>query len=47
MNDYINQAQGLVLGQLGPVWGPPAWSVTTALVSIVLVLVPLLLTVLN
>ncbi len=46
MNDYVNQAQALVQGQLGPVWGPPAWSVTTALASILLVLVPLLLTVL-
>jgi len=46
LNDYVNQAQALVQGQLGPVWGPPAWSVTTALASILLVLVPLLLTVL-
>jgi NADH-quinone oxidoreductase subunit H len=46
LNEYVTQAQGLVNAQLGPVWGPPAWSFTTALVGIVLVLVPLLLTVL-
>ena len=46
MTDYVNHAQGFVNTQLGPVWGPPAWSVTTALVGIVLVLVPLLLVVL-
>ena len=46
MNEYVTQAQGFVNAQLGPAWGPPAWSVTTALVSIVLVLVPLLLVVL-
>jgi len=46
LNEYVTQAQGFVNAQLGPAWGPPAWSVTTALVSIVLVLVPLLLVVL-
>jgi len=46
LNEYVNQAQGFVNAQLGSVWGPPAWSVTTALASIVLVLVPLLLVVL-
>jgi NADH-quinone oxidoreductase subunit H len=46
LNDYLQQAQGFVNHQLGPVWGPPAWSFTTALVSIMMVLVPLLLTVL-
>ena len=46
MNEYVSQAQGYVQSQLGPVWGPPAWSVTTAVASILMVLVPLLLTVL-
>jgi NADH-quinone oxidoreductase subunit H len=40
------QAQGWVQGQLGPVWGPPAWSVVTAGFGALVVLGPLLLVVL-
>ncbi len=46
MNSLINLAQGLVHQQAGPVWGPPAWTVTTALAGAALVIIPLLLTVL-
>ncbi len=42
MNELLSQAQGFVEGQLGSVWGPPAWSFTVALAGIVMVLVPLL-----
>jgi len=40
--DYVNQAQGWVNGQLGTVWGPPAWSVATALFGAAVVIGPLL-----
>ena len=46
MIDYVNQAQGWVNGQLGSVWGPPAWSVATALFGAAVVIGPLLLVVL-
>jgi NADH-quinone oxidoreductase subunit H len=46
VNEYITQAQGWMQGQLGPVWGPPAWTFTTAAVGAALVLGPLLLIVL-
>ena len=42
MIDYVNQAQGWVNGQLGTVWGPPAWSVATALFGAAVVIGPLL-----
>ena len=46
MIDYVNQAQGWVNGQFGSVWGPPAWSVATALFGAAVVIGPLLLVVL-
>ena len=46
MNEYVTQAQTWMQGQLGPVWGPPAWTFTTAAVGAAVVLGPLLLTVL-
>ncbi|HEX3098130.1 MAG TPA: NADH-quinone oxidoreductase subunit H, partial [Usitatibacter sp.] len=46
MNEYVTQAQGYANQWLGPVWGPEAFSLGRALLMIVTVLVPLLLTVL-
>jgi len=46
MNDLIGQAQGMATDYLGPVWGPPAFTVGKTVIAIALVLVPLLLTVL-
>ncbi len=45
MNEYFNLAQGYANHYLGPVWGPQAFAVGKALLMIVIVLVPLLLTV--
>jgi hypothetical protein len=44
--EYVNHAQGWVNTQLGPSWGPPAWSVATALFGAAVVIGPLLLVVL-
>src|SRR5438309_11207514 len=46
MNDLIGQAQGMATDYLGPVWGPPAFTVGKTVIAIALVLVPVLLTVL-
>ena len=46
MNDLFNWAQGQVQHYAGPTWGPPAWTVATALIGAALVIAPLLLTVL-
>jgi NADH-quinone oxidoreductase subunit H len=42
----VNQAQGMMQGYLGPVWGPPAWSLATAVFGAAVVIGPLLLVVL-
>jgi NADH-quinone oxidoreductase subunit H len=44
--EYVDQAHGWVNSQLGTVWGPPAWSVATALFGAAVVIGPLLLVVL-
>jgi NADH-quinone oxidoreductase subunit H len=40
--EYVNQAQGWVNGQLGSVWGPPAWLLATTLFGAAVVIGPLL-----
>src|SRR5512141_2465103 len=50
MNDLLGQVQGYAQGAanqlLGPEWGPPAYVTGRAIVMIVMVLVPVLVTVL-
>jgi NADH-quinone oxidoreductase subunit H len=46
LNEMLNLAQGWVHQQAGPMWGPPAWTLATALAGAALVIAPLLLTVL-
>src|SRR5260221_2118676 len=46
LNDVFDWAHGAVHHYGGPVWGPPAWTVTTALAGAAFVIIPLLLVVL-
>ena len=40
MNDLIGQAQGMATDYLGPVWGPPAFTVGKTVIAIDIVKVP-------